>query len=173
LLHGSVFFVFRQSVPCQTQVTETALRAAVAESLSVAQVIVKLGLIPAGGNYKIVGAKINVYGLDTSHFTGSAWNQGKRYQTFGKYPDLADVLIFGSNCQSFKLKNRLLKAGILSKKCSSCGLTEWLSQPVPLELDHLNGIRNDNRTENLRLLCPNCHALTATYRGKNQSRAKV
>ena len=135
--------------------------------------IVKLGLIPAGGNHKIVGEKINIYGIDTSHFTGSAWNQRKRYQAFGKYPELADLLIVGSNCQSFKLKNRLLKAGILQKKCSNCHLTEWLSKPMPLELDHINGINNDNRTENLRLLCPNCHALTATYRGKNQRQTNV
>ncbi|WP_425556423.1 HNH endonuclease [Hymenobacter saemangeumensis] len=135
--------------------------------------IVKLGLIPAGGNYKTVQEKIKAFGIDTSHFTGAAWNQGKRYRAFGKYPDLAELLVDGSTCQSFKLKNRLLKAGLLQKSCSSCGLTQWLNKPIPLELDHINGFRTDNRIENLRLLCPNCHALTDTYRGKNQKRGSV
>lgn len=155
------------------KVTETALRAAVADSLSVAQVIVKLGLVPAGGNYKTVREKVKTFGIDTSHFTGAAWNQGLRYQAFGKYPDLEDLLVVGSTYQSFKLKNRLIKAGLLQKICSSCLLSQWLDRPIPLEMDHINGINNDNRTENLRLLCPNCHALTETYRGKNQSRTKV
>ena len=48
-----------------------------------------------------------------------------------------------------------------------CGITEWNGQPTPTELDHINGVRTDNRLENLRILCPNCHAQTKTYRGKN------
>jgi hypothetical protein len=155
-----------------SKVTEAALRTAVADSLALAQVIVKLGLVPAGGNYKTVQEKIKAYALDTSHFTGAAWNQGPRYRAFGKYPDLADLLVVGSTCQAFKLKNRLLKAELVQKICSCCHLTEWLGSPIPLELDHINGVNNDNRIENLRLLCPNCHALTETYRGKNQHRSK-
>lgn len=55
----------------------------------------------------------------------------------------------------------------LFHKCESCNLEEWLGNKIPLELDHINGVNNDNRIENLRILCPNCHALTPTYRGKN------
>jgi hypothetical protein len=160
-------------MPRSTKVTESALRLAVADSLAMAQVLVKLGLVPAGGNYKTVQEKIKIYQIDTSHFTGAAWNQGERFRPFGKYPELADLLVKGSSCQSFKLKNRLLKAGLFQPACSGCGLSEWLGQPIPLELDHINGVNNDNQVENLRLLCPNCHALTATYRGKNQKRAGV
>lgn len=152
--------------------TDEEFRQAVAASFSVRQVLAQIGLVPAGGNYKTVQSRIKKLGLDTSHFTGAAWNQGARYQAFGKHPDLQALLVDGSSCQSFKLKNRLLKAGILAPVCASCQCAEWLGQPIPLELDHINGVNSDNRLENLRLLCPNCHALTATYRGKNQNRTK-
>jgi 5-methylcytosine-specific restriction endonuclease McrA len=56
--------------------------------------------------------------------------------------------------------------------CSCCSGTEWLGKPMPLELDHINGDNANNSLDNLRLLCPNCHAQTPTYRGKNQDRAK-
>lgn len=69
--------------------------------------------------------------------------------------------------QSNKLRKRLLKENIKEHKCESCGLTEWLGDPIPLEVDHVNGDPRDHRLENLKILCPNCHAKTDTYRGKN------
>ena len=54
-----------------------------------------------------------------------------------------------------------------------CGITTWLGQPVPLEMDHTDGDSDNNTEENLRLLCPNCHALTPTHKGKNKNRGKV
>jgi 5-methylcytosine-specific restriction endonuclease McrA len=68
---------------------------------------------------------------------------------------------------SYKLKNRLIKEGIFNAICSSCKLDEWLGKPIALELDHINGNSSNNNLDNLRLLCPNCHAQTDTYRGKN------
>jgi len=157
----------------QAKVTADALRTVVSESLSLAQVIVKLGLVPAGGNYKSVQNKIALYEPDIAHFTGAAWNQGVRYRAFDKYPELSELLVLGSTYQSYKLKNRLLKADLLKLACSSCGLSQWLQKLIPLELDHINGVNNDNRIENMRLLCPSCHALTATYKSKNQKRSKL
>lgn len=69
--------------------------------------------------------------------------------------------------QSHKLKLRLLKEEFKQHQCENCGLKEWLSKPIPLELHHIDGDKFNNSFENLQLLCPNCHALTDNYRAKN------
>lgn len=69
--------------------------------------------------------------------------------------------------QSNKLRKRLIAQGIKQHICESCLNTTWLDQPIPLELHHIDGIPNNHKRENLQLLCPNCHAFTDTYRGKN------
>jgi 5-methylcytosine-specific restriction endonuclease McrA len=69
--------------------------------------------------------------------------------------------------QSNKLRKRLLKEQVKEHKCEACGLAEWLGDPIPLEVDHINGNPTDHRLANLKILCPNCHAKTDTYRGKN------
>jgi len=85
---------------------------------------------------------------------------------------LSEILVKDSIYQSNKLRKRLIKAGLKSHQCETCGLVEWLGSPIPLELDHINGDKHDNRLPNLRIICPNCHALTDTYRGKNIGRYK-
>lgn len=72
------------------------------------------------------------------------------------------------NYQTNKLRIRLLEENIFEHKCNNCDLTVWLGNPIPLELNHINGINTDNSLSNLELLCPNCHALTPTYRGRNK-----
>lgn len=72
--------------------------------------------------------------------------------------------------QSNKLRIRLFDEGIKKYECESCGNKEWLGKPISLEIDHINGISNDHRLENLKILCPNCHAQTETYRGRNIGR---
>ena len=66
------------------------------------------------------------------------------------------------------MKARLIKEGYIEYKCAICGIKDWLGQPLSLQLDHINGINDDHRLENLRLLCPNCHSQTDTYAGKNK-----
>lgn len=68
------------------------------------------------------------------------------------------------------MKSRLLKAQILEYKCATCGISEWNNNPITLQLDHINGVHDDHRLNNLRLLCPNCHSQTSTYAGKNVKR---
>ena len=148
--------------------SEKQLIEAVKNSTSMRQVLQKLGVAPYGGNYDVLKKAIKCYRLETSHFTGQAWNKGKNLpprQPISRYLE-NEVPI-----QSYKLKNRLLKEGVLKRECSNCTQTIWLDQPIPLELDHINGNNKDNRLQNLRLLCPNCHALTPTYRSKNRFRA--
>lgn len=71
------------------------------------------------------------------------------------------------------IKARLMKAGIFANSCQACGLAEWQGRALSMHLDHINGIKDDNRLENLRMLCPNCHSQTPTYGGRNVKRAGI
>ncbi|MCQ2238695.1 MAG: HNH endonuclease [Bacteroidaceae bacterium] len=150
------------------QRTKQEVEEAVRNSKSIADVCRFLGIKPIGGNYRIIHKAIDEFNIDTSHFTGQGWNVGLKFRP-SKPKDLKDILVKGSYFQSFKLKRRLLSEGLKEKKCESCNLTTWMGLEIPLELHHVNGDNSDNRIENLKLLCPNCHALTDSYRGLNKS----
>jgi 5-methylcytosine-specific restriction endonuclease McrA len=129
-----------------------------------------LGLRPTGGNYKQVQKYIKEAGLSTEHFTGKLWNKGE-HVVCNKVIPLENILVVGSNYQTYRLRNRLFKAGLKPMHCEECGWAEVSGDGrIPLELDHINGDHNDNRLENLRILCPNCHSLKPTYRGCNKGR---
>jgi Zn finger protein HypA/HybF involved in hydrogenase expression len=140
----------------------------VKSSLSIAEVIRKCNGVLAGGNYRSIKKRIAQLNLDTSHFTGQGWNVGERFKSPVKAKSLVEILVEDSFYQSYKLAKRLLKEGIKKRKCECCGNTTWLDKDIPLELHHINGDNTDNRLENLQLLCPNCHAMTDNYRGKNK-----
>ena len=147
--------------------TREELEAAAEKSSSIACMCRLLKLVPSGGNYRIIHNAIEKYKIDTSHFTGQGWNINLKFKPFeGK--KIEEILVENSTYQSYKLKKRLIAEGIKKSVCESCGQSKWLEQPIPLELHHINGNNSDNRLENLRLLCPNCHALTDSYRGKNK-----
>jgi len=150
--------------------TEEQIIDAVKTSLSIREVLGKLNLKEAGGNYSTTKKYIKELNLDTSHFTGQGWNKGK---TIGPKRPLEDYLSNQFPIGSYKLKHRLLKAGIFEHRCSNCQLTEWLGKPIPLELDHIDGNHENNNLLNVRFLCPNCHTLTPTYRGKKLKKIKT
>ena len=139
---------------------------AVKESGSLRQVLSKLNLREAGGNYHCAKERIKKLNLDTSHFHGKAWNKGKKLPP---KQEIESYLVNGKFVQSNNLKKRLISEGLKEHKCEECGITHWNGKIAPIELDHINGKRHDNSLENLRLLCPNCHAQTETYRGKNKT----
>ncbi len=146
--------------------TENSLTNAVKSSFSYRQVLVKLGLREAGGNYEQIKKYIAEYKLDIGHFKGRGWNIGLRGIGKALIP-LEKILIQGSLFQSYKLKKRLFAAGLKQQYCEKCGWAQRTeSGYLPLELDHINGDRHDNRLENLRVLCPNCHSLTKNHRGR-------
>jgi hypothetical protein len=150
--------------------TDDHLRAAVASSSTYAQVIRRLGLVPAGGNYVQVQRRIRQLALDTSHFTGSGWNIGLMLRPRPRAP-LEEVLVENRLTGSHKLKQRLFRAGLKQPACELCGWAVRASDGrIPVELDHINGNKADNRLENLRVLCPNCHSLQPTHRGLNLKR---
>ena len=145
--------------------TITQLQEAVNKSISLRQLLQHLDMACRGGNYKTVKKRLAAHNIDTSHFTGQAHAAGKTLCPRRPTSDYLDNLI---TIDSNRLRIRLLKEEILQPTCSCCGLTLWMDGPIPLELDHIDGNSEDNSLHNLRLLCPNCHALTPTYRGKNK-----
>jgi hypothetical protein len=150
--------------------TASDLEQAVAASVSIAQVLRRLGLRAAGGNYPVIRRAIEQANLDTSHFKGQAWN---KHVSLGPRRSLDAYLSNMHPINSHRLRLRLIDEGVFAATCNRCGGTEWLGQPIPLELEHRDGNSANNSLENLELLCPNCHALTPTYRGKNKNRKRA
>lgn len=128
---------------------------------SIAQVCKNLGLKPIGGNYSTVKRNLEKFGIDTSYFTGKRWNKGLQNIEATAIIPLENILKENINYSSTLLRERLINAKIKECKCELCGYTE------NLELHHINGDHYDNRIENLQILCPNCHAKTDNFRGRN------
>ena len=148
------------------------LKDAIKTSPSYRQVLIKLGLREAGGNYAQIKKYTKESGVSVSHFKGHAWNKGLRGIGKPKIP-LEKILARGVSFQSFQLKKRLFVAKLKPEHCEWCGWAQRTEDGyLPLELDHINGDRQDNRLVNLRVLCPNCHSLTPHHRGRGAKKYK-
>ena len=101
-------------------------------------------------------------------YKGNQAGKGVPKQHYGM--TLIEYLQNSQDVQTNKIRLKLLKEGYKEYKCENCGLTQWLNQPIPLELHHKDGNRHNNTIENFVLLCPNCHAMTESYRGKNSKK---
>ncbi len=148
--------------------TDEDLKLAVAKVRSYRRVIIELRLIPAGGNYTQVQRRISELRLDTAHFRGKGWLADSHVRTHSPKP-LDELLVKNGTAQSYKLKQKLFERGDKQQRCELCGWAQKAEDGrIPVELDHINGDHSDNRLENLRILCPNCHSLQPTHRGKNK-----
>jgi hypothetical protein len=152
-------------------ISRDALHAHVAQCVSVAEVLAKVGMPTEGRSHHELKRRLRELEIDTSHFRGQAWARGHSNAT---HPSVARTTlrktwpnekVFVENSPLLggnSITPRLLALG-WAYRCGWCGVTEWRGKPLVLHLDHINGINNDNRLTNLRLLCPNCHSQTDTY----------
>jgi hypothetical protein len=146
-------------------VTDVRFAEVVSSSRSVAEALRKLGT--DGGARRRFERRLRESGLDAKHFMGQAWRRGVTTPVVQPTP-LVELLVDGRLVSpTNRLKQRLIAEGLKEPRCERCFRDRWNGRPIPLELDHANGRRDDNRLENLRILCPNCHAQTDTYRGRN------
>jgi len=145
--------------------TDSDFAEALRKSFSVAETLRNLGLEPRGGNYRTFKSTVVKLGLDCSHFLGQRHLLGKK-RNLDKV-SLQDVLVENSEYSRACLKKRLIESGMLKNECSLCQQeSQWKGKPLVLILDHLNGVHNDNRLENLRLVCPNCNSQLPTFCGR-------
>lgn len=150
---------------------EDLLATAVRESTSIAGVLRILGIPLSGGQHAHIARRIRAAGIDTSHFLGQASNRGQQMPR--KRPELVLVVLpEGSpRPKAPTLRNALRRVGV-AEVCALCGCDgSWNGRPLRLVIDHVNGDWLDNRIENLRFLCPNCHAQTSTWCRKRSARS--
>lgn len=146
--------------------SEDEARAAIAVSDNFSQVLRRLGMRAAGGNWKTLRKYVELWQIPIDHFdTRSAVPKTRR--------PLSSILVEGSNFSRSHLKKRLFEEGVKEPRCELCGQGElWRGRRMALILDHINGISDDNRLENLQIVCPNCAATLDTHCGK-QNRIHV
>jgi hypothetical protein len=143
--------------------SDELLAAAVKKSISYAGVLRELGVPVTGGQHAHLARRIRAAGIDTSHFLGQAHNRG----TTGRRKQPEQVLVLGppsaGRTTTTTIRRAMLAVGI-AHECAICGTAPmWREEPLILMVDHINGDYRDNRRDNLRFLCPNCHSQTATW----------
>lgn len=152
--------------------SDEQLIAAVRETTSMRQTLLRLGLCArGGGSYDGVKRRILELKISTEHWLGLGHRKGKSNYC-GKVIEDSLVFCIDSHFCGTSLKKRLLRRSDFEYKCLLCGIYTWNNKHLVLQLDHINGINTDNRVENLRLLCPNCHSQTETFCRKKKGDVK-
>jgi hypothetical protein len=143
--------------------SEAEARQTIAESQSWAEALRRLGMCQTGGNYKVLQKYAAKWGISAEHFSPYATSRGPR----STRRPLDEILVAGSTYSRNHLKARLYSDGLKEPVCELCGQGElWRGCPMGLILDHVNGVSNDNRFANLRIVCPNCAATLDTHCGR-------
>ena len=153
------------------QYTKDWLEELCKDSYSYAEVLRKAGRKQGGGAQATLRKKIEEFGIDISHFTGQRWqdspNQIDNHENREKYL-LEEVFVKDSPVTQKVLRGQVERHNLIPYKCQNCGCDgHWQNGIIALEIDHIDGDNTNNEISNLRYLCPNCHALTDTYRGRN------
>ena len=143
------------------------LRVVINNSCSFSEALKKLGFSLKGAQYKAIKERLFWEKIDFSHISlGQGHNKGKKF--IRPSIDLSLILVKNASYPRYLLKKRVLQEKLLDEICAICGSgPKWNNNVLTLQLDHINGHNSDNRIENLRILCPNCHSQTDTYGGKN------
>ncbi|MEU7114330.1 HNH endonuclease signature motif containing protein [Streptomyces sp. NPDC046182] len=154
--------------------TREVLAEAVAASTSMCDVLRRLGVEVVGGQHTHISRRVRAYGIDTSHFAPAVRSERMRHNQRRRSPE--EVLVENASPHARRQRSQRLKAAMLEsgveERCALCELEPvWRGEPLPLEVDHIDGDWRNNRIENLRLLCPNCHSSTDTFRGRHRRRA--
>lgn len=146
-------------------VADSDLADAVAANISMAATVRHVGMSMQGANYRTIRKRILKLGISTDHWLGLKHGTGGRKTA----TDLSTVFTITDSPPNMEKIRRLgLVNTFITNVCYECGVaTEWNGKPLSLQLDHVNGNRCDNRVENLRMLCPNCHTQTPTWGSKN------
>lgn len=144
--------------------TEEQWKEVIKNSSSKAEVARKVGRYGGTDFNRRLNEYIKEHHISIEHFTGRYGEHGEKYQ-------VQDIFIENSPVSRKVIKDYIVKYNLLEYKCAVCGnIGEWQGLSLTLQLDHINGINNDHRLENLRWLCPNCHTQTPTYNGKNKTK---
>lgn len=150
------------------------LKQIVKECISFTEVLERLDLFPRSGSFITLKKRLIEHNIDFSHFDPVEAARKTRKKSGNGVIPLSEILEgLHPSYKTYGLKARLVREGIKEEKCEECGLTEWNGKPLTFELHHINGINNDHRIENLKVLCPNCHSQTSTYKAKNKAKSKT
>ena len=144
-----------------------------AESNSLAEVLLKAGRKLGGGSQQSLKKKISEFEIDISHFSGQGWSKGKTKETDKRISSREKYTLEEVFCKNSPVTQKILRGyverhKVIEYKCFKCGCTgQWQDGEIALEIHHIDGNNTNNELSNLCYLCPNCHALTDNYRGKN------